>query len=60
MTHRIYLRWPPQRATDKTTTESAAVAQFAFAELLHRADLKGSGAAVVWSIDGKQQQYIVL
>lgn len=60
MTHRIYVRWPPQRATDKTTTESESVAQFAFDELQKREDLKGSGAGLVWSIEGKQHRYITL
>lgn len=57
MTHRIYLRWPGQQVSDKTTTESAAVAQFAFDELIARKDLIGQSVDVAWTADGKQQNY---
>ncbi len=49
MTYRVYLRWPPQRVTDKTTTESRAVAEFAFKELLARADLAGKDVAATFT-----------
>jgi hypothetical protein len=57
MTHRVYVRWPDQRATDKTNTESEAVAQLAFDELLRRTDLVGQGVAVAWTEDGQQRAY---
>lgn len=57
MTHRVYVRWPDQRATDKTSTESEAVAQTAFDELLRRPDLAGQGAAAAWTVDGQQRAY---
>lgn len=57
MTHRVYLRWPPQRVTDKTTTESKSVAQFAYDELLARPDLAGQAAAVAWTCAGAQLAY---
>jgi hypothetical protein len=57
MTHRIYLRWPGQQVSDKTTTESKAVAQFAFDELIARQDLIGQQVDVAWTADGKQQAY---
>lgn len=57
MTHRVYLRWPPQRATDKTTTERESVARFAFDELLRRADLVGQDVAVAWTCNGQQLAY---
>lgn len=33
MTYRIYARWPEGKVSDKTTTESRSVADFAWAEL---------------------------
>lgn len=56
-THRIYLRWPAQRTTDKTTTESANVARFAFDELKAREDLQGKDVAIAWTCEGVQQAY---
>lgn len=58
-THRVYLRWPPQRTSDKTTTESAEVAAFAFTELKNRPDLAGKDVAVAWTCDGQQLAYHV-
>jgi hypothetical protein len=56
-THRVYLRWPAQRVTDKTTTNSDAVAKYAYEELQRRADLIGQPVAVAWVCDGKQVAY---
>lgn len=56
-THRVYLRWPAQRTSDKTTTNSDRVAQFAFDELKNRADLSGQPVAAAWTCDGKQLAY---
>lgn len=43
--------------SDKTTTESKAVAQFAFDELIARQDLIGQQVDVAWTAGGKQQAY---
>lgn len=58
--YRIYLRWPDQRVSDKTTTTSARVAEAAFRELLRRDDLQGQRAAVVLSLDNRQLEYVRL
>ena len=55
--YRIYLRWPDQTVTDKTVTESEAVANFAYQELVSRADLVGKSCAVAYSMNGKQVAY---
>lgn len=55
--YRVYLRWPPQRVTDTTTTETLEVAEFAFQHLKSRADLRGQDVAVAMTLDGKQQDY---
>lgn len=59
MTFRVYLRWPGQRVTDKTTTDSRAVAQLAFDELAAKAALlAGQGAlGISFTEDGKQINY---
>lgn len=56
-THRVYLRWPNQLTTDKTTTESEPVARFAFTELQKRRDLDGQDVAVAWSFQGRQVEF---
>jgi hypothetical protein len=62
MTYRIYVRWPDQRVSDKTSTESRPVADFALEELRQRADaLRAEGAlGVACSLDGKQLEYLEL
>lgn len=59
MTFRVYLRWPGQRVSDKTTTESKAVAELAFRELESKAvQLAGQGAlGISFTEDGKQIEY---
>ncbi|MVF24220.1 hypothetical protein EVC37_21815 [Methylocaldum sp. BRCS4] len=59
MTYRVYLRWPGQRVTDKTTTESRTVADLAYAELVNRTDWPGDERplGVGYTKDGKQVQY---
>ena len=57
MSYRVYLRWPPQRVTDKTVTDSATVAAFAYNELLDRAELRGQPVALAMTHDGKQLHY---
>lgn len=56
-THRVYLRWPPQRTSDKTSTEDPDVARFAFDQLKARTDLQGQPVAVAWTCNGKQLGY---
>jgi hypothetical protein len=62
MTIRIYLRWPDQRVSNKTVTDSEPVAAFAFAELKeHQEHWKARGAfGIVFSRDGKQAEYVEL
>jgi len=55
--YRVYLRWPPQRVTDSTTTEIREVAEFAFNHLKARTDLRGQDVAVAMTLEGKQQDY---
>lgn len=59
MTFRVYLRWPGQRVSDKTTTDSRAVADLAFRELEARSVLlAGQGAlGISFTEDGKQIEY---
>jgi len=61
-TFRIYVRWPSQRVSNKTTTEEDAVAKFAFDELSKRAeDFRQQGAlGITLSADGKQVNYVRL
>jgi hypothetical protein len=61
MTYRIYARWPGQKVTDKTVTESRKVADFAFQELVDRqwpADARPLGIA--YTQDGKQLDYHIV
>lgn len=60
MTHRVYVRWPDQRVTEKTTTESRRVAEAAVDELKERAQgLLAEGAlGIAWTEDGKQVAYL--
>jgi hypothetical protein len=62
MTLRIYVRWPKQVVTDKTVTESEAVAAFAFDELKQRRlELEAAGAVgIAFSRDGEQADYVRL
>lgn len=55
--YKIYLRWPAQRVSDKTSTESPGIAEAAFRELLKRKDLVGQGVAAVLSLNGRQLEY---
>ena len=59
MTFRVYLRWPGQRVSDKTTTDSKAVAELAFHELVSNAAQLASQGALGISLteDGKQIEY---
>ncbi len=59
MTYRIYVRWPDQRVSDKTTTDNEMVAILAYGQLNTVADeLRREGAVgIVYSADGKQVAY---
>ena len=57
MTFRVYLRWPGQRVTNKTTTESRTIAEAAYRELLERTDLVGQQVDAALTEDGKQIAY---
>lgn len=54
MTYRIYIRDDNQRVTDKTVTESAAVALAAFSEIISRADLDGQRLLAVLNCNGQK------
>lgn len=58
MTYRVYLRWPGQKTSDKTVTESRSVAELAFKELKAREDLRGRPVGLAFSEDGKQLEYV--
>lgn len=62
MTFRVYVRWPHQRVSQKTSTESRAVADIAFTELRNSSDvLKRQGAlGIAFSEDGKSLDYLPL
>jgi hypothetical protein len=57
MTFRIYLRWPGQKVTDKTVTESKEVAEVAYNELVNREYGKQQPLGVAFTEDGKQIRY---
>lgn len=58
-THRLYARYDKQRVSHKTTTESEAVAAFAWAELQAQAAQLAAGGAVgiAWTENGRQRAY---
>lgn len=56
MSHRIYVRWPGQRTSDKTTKDSQAVADFAYRELQQRQDLVGA-LGITWTHEDRQVAY---
>lgn len=58
MTHRIYIRYPDQRVSHKTVTPDEGVASLAFRRLI--IDHAGEAAAVTWTRDGINQQYVQL
>ena len=60
--HRLYARYERQRVTHKTTTESAAVAAFAWDELCAQAtQLTAAGAiGIAWTENGRQREYRTL
>lgn len=60
--YRVYVRWPGQRTTDRTSTDSALVAKHAFDGLVRRSqELVENGAlAVVMTQGGQQVEYINL
>jgi len=61
MTYRVYVRWPGQKVTHKTNTESKAVADAAWEELKNIEwpdDDKPDGLA--YTCDGKQIYYVDL
>ncbi len=55
MTYRVRLQWPGQRVTEKTTTESKAVADYAFCDLLSRYAGQDCAASMTRR-DGKKQR----
>lgn len=58
VTFRVYVRWPRQRVTDRTTTDSKLVADTAYKELLLREDLAASGAlGIAYTEDQRQIFY---
>lgn len=59
MTFRIYVRWPDQSTSYKTSTESRTVADFAFQELVAMADeLAAKGAlGISYTNNGRQVEY---
>jgi hypothetical protein len=59
MTFRVYVRWPGQQVTDKTSTESRAVAEAAYSELVKSAaTFRTKGAlGITLTENGRQLQY---
>jgi hypothetical protein len=62
MTFRVYVRWPGQRTSDKTSTTSREVAEAAFRQLRDQAqDLRARGAlGIALTHDRKQVDYLNL
>lgn len=62
MIYRVYVRWPNQRVSDKTTTVSKTVAKFAFDELVGDKEAFSADGAlgISMSLDGKQLDYFFL
>ena len=61
MTYRVYVRWPGQKVSNKTNTESKEVADTAWNELKQlRWDDKQKPIGLVYSCNGKQLNYIDL
>ena len=62
MTYRVYVRWPDQRVSNKTSTPSEAVARAAFDELMAcSTDLRRRGAVgLAMSHEGRQVHYVDL
>jgi hypothetical protein len=62
MTFRVYVRWPDQRVTKKTTIDSRAVAELAFRELeSNAAQLTSQGAlGIAYTDNGAQIEYVGL
>jgi hypothetical protein len=60
-TYRIYARWAGQKVTDKTVTESKAVADFAWEELQRmREDYNFKPIGLTYTCNGKQMNYVDL
>ena len=57
MTFRVYLRWPGQKVSDKTVTESKEVAELAYNQLVNREYGKQQPLGVAFTEDGKQIRY---
>lgn len=56
-TYRVYLRWPGSRVSNKTVTESPALALAAFRELLNMHHLDGQEIGAALTMNGKQQYF---
>lgn len=61
MKYKVYVRWPGQRVTDKTTTESKAVADAAWTNLANSQWNDGRRPlGFAYTGDGKQVDYVDL
>jgi hypothetical protein len=61
MTYRVYVRWPRQKVSNKTNTESKEVADAAWNELKQLLwNGKQKPIGLVYSCNGKQLNYIDL
>ena len=49
MTYRVYLRWPNQKVSDKTVTESRELADMSYQLLVARKDLIGKPVGVAFT-----------
>jgi hypothetical protein len=59
-TYRVYVRWPGQRATNKTTTDSKSVADYAWDELNSLQWDQEKPIGLAYSQNGKQVEYVDL
>ena len=50
---RVYLRWPKQRVSEKTTTQNEAIALQAFDALIRRGDLAGKPVVAMMTHDNR-------
>ena len=62
LSHRVYVRWPDQRVSDRTSTDSSAVAKLAFSELMAKGhQLMEDGAlSILMSVDGERVELVDL
>lgn len=62
LSHRVYVRWPDQRVSDRTSTDSSAVAKLAFSELMSKGHglFEDGALSILMSVDGERVEFVDL